>query len=240
MPTKRIDPTGRRRRFLRAPLLVVLALLPIGWALLVPTQGPLAATDDDTQVAMSLANLLRAARSVISRNQELINNPDIGDKGLTGDKVLADAIVIYKEQTGEDPADADAASREGKLLRAQMNAIRSVMDENQSTINAPGVGFKGFIPAVFARLVNENFAAAVGDQAKVKVTAPEISCGTARRFPMPGRRKSSTPSSLLLTGRKGTRSARPSTSTVSPPSASWCRSTTDPRVSPATASPRAR
>ncbi len=173
MPSKRIDHPGCRRRFLRTPFLVVLALLPIGWALLVPTQGLLAAADDDTEVAMSLANLLRAARSVISSNQALINNPDIGDKGLTSDKVLADAIVIYKKQTGTDPATIDPASREGKLLQAQMNAIRTVMDEHQSTINAPGVGFKGFIPAVFARLVNENFGATVGDQAKVKVTAPE-------------------------------------------------------------------
>ncbi len=173
MKPSQIDRTGHHRRFLRAPLLMVLALVSIGGAMLLPTGGPLAATDDDTAVAMRLANLLRAARSVISSNQGLINNPDIGDKGLTGDTVLADAIVIYKKQTGEDPGDSDPASREGQLLHAQMDAIRTVMDQNQSTINAPGVGFKGFIPAVFARLVNETFLATVGDQAKVKVTAPE-------------------------------------------------------------------
>ena len=54
-----------------------------------------------------------------------------------------------------------------------MDAIKEVVDENQQTINAPGVGFKGFIPAVFARLVNEKFDASVGEEAMIKVTAPE-------------------------------------------------------------------
>jgi hypothetical protein len=40
-------------------------------------------------------------------------------------------------------------------------------------IDMKGVGFKGFIPATFARLVNERFEEKVGDKAKIKVTAPE-------------------------------------------------------------------
>ena len=54
-----------------------------------------------------------------------------------------------------------------------MDAITEVMTENQGTINAPDVGFKGFIPAIFARLVNEKFEEKVGAEARVKVTAPE-------------------------------------------------------------------
>jgi hypothetical protein len=54
-----------------------------------------------------------------------------------------------------------------------MQAIRDVMDEHEAVINQPGTGFKGFIPAVFARLVNEKFAEAVGSEARVKTTAPE-------------------------------------------------------------------
>ena len=46
-------------------------------------------------------------------------------------------------------------------------------DANQSTINAKGVGFKAFIPAVFARLVNEAFESRAKDEAQIKVTAPE-------------------------------------------------------------------
>ena len=42
-------------------------------------------------------------------------------------------------------------------MHAQMDAIVETIDANQATINAKGVGFKAFIPAVFARLVNESF-----------------------------------------------------------------------------------
>ncbi|WP_224408321.1 DUF3365 domain-containing protein [Afifella sp. IM 167] len=122
---------------------------------------------------MRLADLLRSARTVISRNQDLINDPSVGDKDLGGEKVLQEALVLLQERTGEDPRGTDPESREGRLLRAQMEAIVAVMDENQTTINARDVGFKGFIPAVFARLVNERFAEKVGNEARVKVTAPE-------------------------------------------------------------------
>ena len=135
-----------------------------------------AASADDTDdriVAERLAEYLRSARTVISQYQDLINDPTKGDKGLTGDRVLAEASEIFKAQTGEDPAAVDPASREGKLLRAQMDAITEVMAENMGTIDAPDVGFKGFIPAIFARLVNEKFEQNVGKEAEIKVTAPE-------------------------------------------------------------------
>ncbi len=131
------------------------------------------AQDDNAAVATRLADLLRSARTVISTNQGLINDPSKGDKGLTGERVLTEAIALYTERTGEDPRDSDPASREGRLLRAQMEAIQEVVEENQSTINVEGVGFKGFIPAIFARLVNEKFGERVGDEARIKVTAPE-------------------------------------------------------------------
>lgn len=159
-----------RRRW----LLFAFASFLIGATFTVPMiKGVLAATESDATIAMRLADLLRSARTVISLNQDLINDPTKGDKGLTGEKVLANSIALHKDRTGEDPRDSDASALEGKLLRAQMDSIAAVVDENQPTINAKGVGFKGFIPAVFARLVNEKFAEKVGDQATVKVTAPE-------------------------------------------------------------------
>ena len=132
-----------------------------------------AASDDDAAIATSLADMLRAARQVISNNQVRINDPNLGDKGLSGHVVLEQALVIYKKNTGTDPASLDPASRQGRLLRAQMDAIVEATDANQATINAKGVGFKGFIPAVFARLVNEAFESRAKNEAQVKVTAPE-------------------------------------------------------------------
>jgi archaellum component FlaG (FlaF/FlaG flagellin family) len=132
-----------------------------------------AASDDDTTVAKSLADMLRAARQVISNNQARINDPNLGDKGLNGHVVLDQAIEIYKKNTGTDPASIDPASRHGKLLRAQMDAIVEATDANQATINAKGVGFKAFIPAVFGRLVNEAFENRAKTEAHIKITAPE-------------------------------------------------------------------
>jgi len=132
-----------------------------------------AAPDDDAAVATSLADMLRAGRQVISNNQSLINDPNLGDKGLSGQVVLQQAIEIYKKTTGIDPSSIDPASRLGRLMHAQMDAIVEVTNANQATINAKGVGFKAFIPAVFARLVNESFESHAKNEAEVKVTAPE-------------------------------------------------------------------
>ncbi|TIT57686.1 MAG: DUF3365 domain-containing protein, partial [Mesorhizobium sp.] len=60
-----------------------------------------------------------------------------------------------------------------RLLEAQIGAMREVVNEQQDDINRAGIGFKGFVPAVFARLLNEKFAAKVGNEALVRVTAPE-------------------------------------------------------------------
>lgn len=132
-----------------------------------------AAEQGDQIVAARLAEFLRSSRTVISQYQELINDPTKGDKGLTGERVLAETTAIYQKTTGEDPLATDPNSKEGRLLRAQMEAIKDVMAENEGTINAPNLGFKGFIPATFARLVNEKFEEKVGTEALVKVTAPE-------------------------------------------------------------------
>jgi hypothetical protein len=132
-----------------------------------------AAPDDDAAIGRSLAEMLRAGRTVVSSNQARINDPAIGDKGLEGKAVLAAALKIYQTNTGTDPATIDPASRHGRLLRAQMDAIVEVMDANQATINAKGTGFKGFIPAVFGRLVDEAFAKNAHGEAEIKVTAPQ-------------------------------------------------------------------
>ncbi|MEM7021371.1 MAG: DUF3365 domain-containing protein [Pseudomonadota bacterium] len=150
-----------------------IALMIAGIAIALGSGSPsMGATDDDQEVALNLANLLRSGRAVIASYQELINDPSGEDKGLTGEIVLADAIARFREVTSLDPRSVDPESRLGRLFQAQMAAIREVVDEQQGTINRPDVGFKGFVPAVFARLVNERFDEKVGDLAAIKVTAP--------------------------------------------------------------------
>jgi hypothetical protein len=136
------------------------------------TAAPDAPREEETVIAMSLAAMLRAARTVVSRNQDRINDPALGDKGLDGKAILAAALPLYRETTGVDALSTDPASRHGRLLRAQMDAIAEVVDEHQPTLNQQGVGFKGFIPSTFGRLVNEAFGRRMAGEAEMKVTAP--------------------------------------------------------------------
>jgi hypothetical protein len=150
------------------------AFLALSIAGLTAAAGVAAAppANEDAMIAQSLAEMLRAARTVISNNQDLINNSELGDKRLTGQVVLEQAVKGYAKATGSDPTKFDPNSRQGRLLRAMMASIVAVTNDNQATINEKGTGFKGFIPAVFARLVSEDFDQMAKGEAEVKVTAP--------------------------------------------------------------------
>src|SRR5260221_3035901 len=115
-----------------------------------PTEDSARASEsDEVQIALNLAKLLQSGRTVISANQALINDPSRGDKGLTGDVVLAATIDKYRKATGVDPTAIDPVSRESRLLRAELASIKEVVDENQKLINEAGVRLKGFITASF-------------------------------------------------------------------------------------------
>ena len=131
-----------------------------------------AAVDADFSIGNKLADMLRASRSVVSASQGLINDPDIGDKGFTGEKFVREAEAIYAERVGIPLFGDDISERDRRLLNAQIQAMRRIVDGHQADINRLGVGFKGFIPAIFARLVNEEFEAIAGSEARVRVTAP--------------------------------------------------------------------
>jgi Protein of unknown function (DUF3365) len=156
---------------LPGPAAALLVLLVAGMAPLLALADT-APADKDAAIAQSLAEMLGDARAVISDNEALINNPDIGDKHLTAEKVIDDAAKRYQKATGVDPATIDPASRHGRLLKAMTSAIATVMDGNQQTINEKGTGFKGFIPAVFGRLVSEAFNGLAKGEAEIKITAP--------------------------------------------------------------------
>ena len=156
-------------KFLRYVLLIAIAA---GGGLTGAALRAQGSDEHDMDTALRLASLLRAARSVIASNQDLINDPKGGDKGLTGDHVLELATRAYVDANGSEPLHDGQDPKEARFIAAQMEAIRTVMADHQATINADGVGFKGFVPAVFGRLVNESFAGIVGAEARVKVTAP--------------------------------------------------------------------
>lgn len=129
--------------------------------------------ETDEEIAISVATLLRSARAVISDRQKHINNPDIGDKGVSSDFVIATAKTNYMKATGNSLDAIDKSSLHGQLIDAELQAIKKVMDEAQTSINEQGVGLKGFLPAVFARLVTQNFKNSANGKATIKLTAPK-------------------------------------------------------------------
>jgi hypothetical protein len=131
------------------------------------------AADDNEAIALSMATLLRSARAVISNKQKHINDASVGDKGVTAEYVVEQAKANYKKATDIDFDSIDPASLQGRLLAAEMEAIAEVVDEAQDNINQEGVGLKGFLPAVFARLVAKRFGAKMGEIADIKLTAPK-------------------------------------------------------------------
>jgi len=130
--------------------------------------------EDDAQIAKSLAVMLSAGRTVISKNQDRINDPNTGEKGIDGKMVTTEASAIYKNVTQVDPTSIDPATLHGQLIRMQLDSFTEVMDVHQETINRQGVGFKGFIPAIFSRLVNEAFGRRARGIAAIKVSAPPM------------------------------------------------------------------
>ena len=82
----------------------------------------------ETKTAIYLADLLRSARTVIATHQAHINNPDIGDKGLTGRVVLRKSREIFRQRTGKPLPLRDVNDLRTRLLWAQLASIREVMD----------------------------------------------------------------------------------------------------------------
>lgn len=164
----------RRSRFAITGIYAITASICslLALALLVNVPAFSRAAEDNAQVAKSLAAMLLAGRTVISKNQDRINDPNTGNKGMDGKTVLAEASAIYQQTTMTDPTSIDAGTLHGRLIRMQMDSIAEVMDVHQETLNRQGVGFKGFIPALFGRLVNEAFGRRAAGIAEIKVTAP--------------------------------------------------------------------
>lgn len=139
--------------------------MPLAWM-------ALATSESDVALGERLATLLRAGRNVVSNHQSLFNDPARGDKDFDGDRLVEEAAAMYEETWGEAPVSDNLSDRDRRLIEAQIAAMDEVIDEHKSQLDMEGVGFKGFIPALFGRLVNERFAEKVGEEARIKVTAP--------------------------------------------------------------------
>ena len=125
------------------------------------------------EIALSLARLLLAARSVVSDNQALINDHTKGYKGFTAKVVIDKTKEAYENETGDSVDEVEKGTLHARLLQAELDAIAEVVTEAQARINRKGVAFKGFLPTIFAVDVAAKFSEKVGKVAEIHVTAPE-------------------------------------------------------------------
>lgn len=127
---------------------------------------PSKASSEANEVAEHLIELVRIGRVVVSEQQVIINDAVKGEKGFTSDFVADQVIERFKKKTRIDLRIPNVVPQANFYL-ALLEAEREVIDEAQPVINRQGVGFKGFIHAVFARRVGEHFYKKTGVRMKL-------------------------------------------------------------------------
>ncbi len=101
------------------------------------------------EIARYIADIIVAGRGVVAQHQDLINDPNKGDKGFTPEYVEKLIRQRFREMTGKDISELDPEARQ--VVEEVLQAAKMSVRMNQARINQPGKGFKGYIPAVFGR-----------------------------------------------------------------------------------------
>ena len=118
------------------------------------------------EVADLLIKMVQAGRTVMAKHQPVINNPDLVDKGFTPAVFEKEITQIYLDKAKHDLSQP-ANTPQDKLLHALLRAGKDVVADHQPAINRPGIAYKNFIPAVWARKTGEKFEKATGIRLKL-------------------------------------------------------------------------
>jgi general secretion pathway protein A len=121
---------------------------------------------NEAETAEYLIKLVKAGRVVVSENQALINDATKGDKGFTPDVFGQKTAQKFFETTRIDLNKA-ATNELTRLLHALLDSGKQVVAEAQVIINKQGLGFKGFLPAVWNRKTGEIFQEKTGIRLKL-------------------------------------------------------------------------
>ncbi len=123
--------------------------------------------------AGNIAKLLISCRAVIAQNQGLFNNPEVGDKGFTGDVYVSKVVEHFKNATGIEISESDASSSDPvKLaLGTLLVSTKKVINESQKVLNTKGKGFKKVIPAIVGRRTGFKYNKAMGGGYYLKQTS---------------------------------------------------------------------
>lgn len=167
------------RRIVPLCLVIVLALLSG------PVPAALADRESDArETGRLLAVLLDCGRVAIGQNQDLINDPDKGDKGFTPEVFAQQTIALFKERTGHDLTNLSAAqvpAMAQPLLARLLEESKKTVATYQTVINMKGMKYKGLIPATFGTETGNRFQAWSG--VYLKQTAPDSLVRNPRNKP---------------------------------------------------------
>jgi Protein of unknown function (DUF3365) len=115
-----------------------------------------AANEVEVEAAKHLIELVKIGRVIVSEQMANINDASKSYKEFTGDYMAGQVMERFRKATNLDLRTPDDLSY-ADLYLSLIKTEKDVVDEAQPIINRPGIGFKGFTPAVFARRVSERF-----------------------------------------------------------------------------------
>jgi len=124
----------------------------ISWA-----QAP---REEIEKTAQHLATLLNVGRLIVERNQALINDPRIGNKGFTPEVFEQQVLDEFIRETHIDlkhfPSHLPSLAKE--LLPILLQSSKEVVADAQLVINQRGIGYKNFVPATFGSQAARKFS----------------------------------------------------------------------------------
>ena len=149
-----------RRQFLMMVTVVGMTTSSLAWS------TPARAANEAEEVAGHLIELVKIGSGVVSEHQATINDAAKSEKGFTADFVVEQVMERFKKQTKIDLRIPNVVPQANYYL-ALVEAERDVVEEAQPVINRQGIGFKGFLHAVFARRVGEHYYKKTGVRMKL-------------------------------------------------------------------------
>jgi hypothetical protein len=124
----------------------------ISWA-----QAP---REEIENTAQHLATLLNVGRLIVQRNQALINDPRIGNKGFTPEVFEQQVLDEFIRETHIDlkHVSSQLPSLAKELLPVLLESSKEVVADAQVVINQRGIGYKNFVPATFGSQAARKFS----------------------------------------------------------------------------------
>jgi hypothetical protein len=122
--------------------------------------------ENEAETAEHLIELIKIGRVIVSEQMDNINDASKADKGFTGDYMAGQVLERFKNHTRLDLRIPNVVSQ-ANLYLALVQSAKDVVHEAQPVINRVGISYKGFIPAVFAQRVEDQFYTKSGVRMKL-------------------------------------------------------------------------